>query len=299
MKMSEPLKKVVSFDKTPISYLFKKGGKGCVLFLHGLGGGHQCWKPIYDYLNKKSHTVIALDLRSHGKSGKPTRKENCNIGSVVKDIDCILKKEKIKELSLVGHSYGTFVATTYYAKNPKKVKNLVLLGAHHRPDTDQRFALGIKIFLLIPKLLSLFFRKDRYLNVNFSKYRGRTDYDIPKICKEVISVNPSRYLTFSSEMKTFNAQSIIPKIEVPLLLVHGTRDICVNKDMPYEYNNLNPNSRLVYYNGMNHHTPVNCPDDLKKILYEFIESDDGFDKKMQRESVCNEKNVFTMNPTLS
>lgn len=289
------IKKTLSFDNLSLRYLIKKGSKECVLMLHGIGGGYQCWKPIYNYLHQMGHTVIALDLRSHGKSGKPLKK-NCNFESIIKDINLILKKENISNFSLVGHSYGTYVAVAYYSKNKEKVNNLVLMGFHHEPKNDKSFRFGFEIFMLILKFLSLFFKKDRFLEIDFSKYKGRTDYDLPKICKEIISVTPYRYISFASEMKLFDYRDFVFDIPVPLLLIHGTNDICVNKKIPFKFNNLVKDSRLIYYKGINHHTPVNCSNEVKQNLYDFFRSSKEFDKKMQTDSLIDNEKVFLIKP---
>ncbi len=289
------IKKILSFDNIPIRYLIKKGEKECVLFLHGVGGGYQCWKPIYNYLHEKGHSVIALDLRSHGKSGKPI-KNNCNMLSIIKDINLILNKEGINKISLVGHSYGTFVAINYYSKFKEKVSNIVLMGSHHNPAKDNSFKYGLNIFMLIPKILSLFYKKDKFFEIDFSKYKGRSDYDIPKICKEIISVTPYRYINFASEMSKFNYKDYVDDIKIPLLLIHGTIDICVNKKIPYEFNSEVSNSRLIYYKGINHHTPVNCPDDIRVSLFDFFTSYEKLDENLQKRSLINEEKVFLINP---
>lgn len=100
-----------------------------ILFLHGGPGYNSAGFEITtaQKLADQGFFVIVYDRRGEGRSGNV--KANFTFEESFSDIDAILEKYKIKKVSLIGHSFGGILATLYAEKNPKKVENIILVGA--------------------------------------------------------------------------------------------------------------------------------------------------------------------------
>lgn len=100
-----------------------------ILFLHGGPGYNSAGFEITtaQKLADQGFFVIVYDRRGEGRSADV--KANFTFEESFSDIDSILEKYKIKKVSLIGHSFGGILATLYAEKNPKKIENIILVGA--------------------------------------------------------------------------------------------------------------------------------------------------------------------------
>lgn len=104
-----------------------KGGSGpVILFLHGFGGDAQ-----FTYQNElaalaKTHTVIAPDFLWFGGSSAnlPT-----TIESQIIAIEALLKELKVDTFSMIGQSYGGFVAVLLAEKFPNRIDRLCIANS--------------------------------------------------------------------------------------------------------------------------------------------------------------------------
>ena len=105
-------------------------GKPIVL-LHGLGASSYSWRKIMPEL-AKSHRVIAIDLKGFGQSDKPLD-ARYSIFDQARLIEDYIKRNKLRGVTLIGHSYGGGVALalTYSQMNAGRhdVERLVLIDS--------------------------------------------------------------------------------------------------------------------------------------------------------------------------
>ena len=84
------------------------GGSGQdIILLHGLASTSRIWDFVAPILSDKFR-VIALDLRGHGLSSKPST--GYDFKSILEDINNFIIKVNFKNPIIVGHSWGGMVA---------------------------------------------------------------------------------------------------------------------------------------------------------------------------------------------
>jgi pimeloyl-ACP methyl ester carboxylesterase len=98
----------------------KKSGE-VILFLHPQGSTAEIWQSALDFFNENYHVVL-MDLRGHGRSGKPAL--GYDIHSQCVDILSVMDHLKIKRAHLVGNSLGGDIATAFAALYPDRVLSL-------------------------------------------------------------------------------------------------------------------------------------------------------------------------------
>ena len=116
----------------PIRLFIRDEGKGKpIILLHGFGANIFTWRYLYPELTK-SNRVIAVDMKGFGQSDKPYD----DAYSPFDQADLIvqlIEHMRLKNLTLVGHSFGGGVALATYFKmqsrNPKIIKRLALLDS--------------------------------------------------------------------------------------------------------------------------------------------------------------------------
>ncbi len=108
---------------------FGKESDKPIIFLHG-GPGYNCASfevTTAQRLADNGYFVIVYDRRGEGRSKDP--KAKFTFDESFDDLNDILKKYKLKKVSLIGHSFGGIVATLFAEKYPEKITSVFLLGA--------------------------------------------------------------------------------------------------------------------------------------------------------------------------
>jgi pimeloyl-ACP methyl ester carboxylesterase len=106
------------------------GGRGTpIVLLHGLASSSHIWNNVGREL-ARTHRVIALDQRGHGRSGKPDY--GYDFASVTKDVAIVVDALGLGRPIVVGHSWGAHVALELAARRPEYVSGAVLVdgGLH-------------------------------------------------------------------------------------------------------------------------------------------------------------------------
>jgi len=112
-----------------------------VLFLHGIGGNAENWRPQLLALGGK-HVAAALDMRGYGESdlgATPSR-----IDDYCDDIISVADAFGAERLVLVGLSLGAWIATSFAMRHGDRLAGLFLAGgctgmSEADPDERERF----------------------------------------------------------------------------------------------------------------------------------------------------------------
>lgn len=109
-------------------------GKPGFLFIHGNGQSYLSWhRQLDSYLAEDFH-LVAYDLRGHGNSGKPWRKEDYNLACIwADDIDAVLKATGLKNPIMVGWSRGGLIAMHYVrCRGADELSAIVMVASRGR-----------------------------------------------------------------------------------------------------------------------------------------------------------------------
>lgn len=116
-----------SLDGTPVAY-DRDGAGPALLLLHGSGGRRQEWHQAgYVERLRDEFTVITLDLRGHGQSGRPTDPAAYAIDKMQQDILAVADACDAGRFALWGMSYGGKVGR-YLAVHSRRVTRAILMS---------------------------------------------------------------------------------------------------------------------------------------------------------------------------
>ncbi|MBS4083893.1 MAG: alpha/beta hydrolase [Rhizobiales bacterium] len=95
---------------------------------HGAWSAGWAWRKMHALMREKGHSLFTpsytgLGERSH--LGSPS----IGLNSHMQDILMVLQFEDLRDIILVGHSYGGMVATGVAARAPERISKLVYLDA--------------------------------------------------------------------------------------------------------------------------------------------------------------------------
>ena len=96
------------------------------VLVHGAWHGGWCWRFVRPFL--KGHEVFAPSLTGLGER-KHLARPDIDLDTHIADVVSILEMEDLREVVLVGHSYGGMVITGAADRAPERIKRLVYLDA--------------------------------------------------------------------------------------------------------------------------------------------------------------------------
>ena len=121
----EGIKKINNYE-TYVRVIGK--GKPVIILHGGPGMDHSYFLPYMDKL-ATNYQLIYYDQRGMGKSSANLDSSSMSLALLIDDIDALRKELKLKEVTILGHSWGGLLAMKYAIKYPKGLKSLILLNS--------------------------------------------------------------------------------------------------------------------------------------------------------------------------
>lgn len=200
-----------------------------ILFLHGASQCHLQWDRQLNSKLAEKYRLLALDLRGHGLSQKPHDAYG-DSKLWADDINAVIQTLKLNHPVLSGWSYGPLVFLDYIRHyGDDQIGGLQFIGAVTKLGSAEAMSVLTPAFLnVVPQFLStetettvtglegllrLCFAREpspaeRYLMLGFN-----------------VSVPP--YVRQGLFSRSFHNDDLLPKIQKPVLITHGTEDAIV------------------------------------------------------------------------
>jgi pimeloyl-ACP methyl ester carboxylesterase len=98
------------------------------LLVHGAWHGGWCWHRVTDRLRARGHIVFTPTLTGLGERAHLLH-PNIDLSLHIADVLGVIKYEQLKDVVLVGHSYGGCVISGVAEAMPDKIRSIVFLDA--------------------------------------------------------------------------------------------------------------------------------------------------------------------------
>ncbi|WP_051432778.1 alpha/beta fold hydrolase [Promicromonospora kroppenstedtii] len=139
-------------DGTEIAYRTHGDGEPVVL-VHGTGLSQVVWRGLGYVDALADYQVVTLDLRGHGRSGRPPSPSDYTAARFASDVVAVLDALAIPRTHYLGYSLGARIGFTLLDVRPDRLTSFVSLGGTHRstaggpaevffPDFDEALRRG-------------------------------------------------------------------------------------------------------------------------------------------------------------
>jgi len=221
---------------------FLEFGEGrAVVFLHGWQQDKKSFASLVPFLFKKYHLFL-LDLPGFG--GSEASLAEFNSYDYAEEVTKWLKNQKLKEVVLVGHSFGGKIAAIVACQNPKLVKKLILIATSGIIDKEKFKNLKKLSPRLIKDFLRPFFVGRDY------KQAGKLLPIFKTVVKEDFS-------------------GVFKKIKVPTLIIWGKDDKELSAENGKKINSMINGSKLEIVEG-NHFPFWDNPQKVAELIDDFV-----------------------------
>ena len=237
-------------DKNNKIYYEKYGNKkDVIIILPGWGFTRPTFNYLIDNLSR-NNTVYIIDYPEFGKS--KLKLENQTIYDYTNSIYKLIKKEKIKNPTIIAHSFGGRITTLLSAKLNLKIKQLILIDiASIKPKKTitqiiKKYLFKILKHIYMPKWLFSYFASTDYANLN-PKLRSTF--------KNIVNEDLTKYLK---------------NIKEKTLIIWGDNDNATPIKDAYKIRKEIKKSELIIYKSASHYSYLDYPYLTLKIIEEFL-----------------------------
>jgi non-heme chloroperoxidase len=266
-------------NSAPIEIYYEDHGSGQpVVLIHGYPLDGTSWEQQERVLLPAGYRVIRYDRRGFGRSSQPT--VGYDYDTLTADLKALLDHLGLDDVILVGFSMGTGEVTRYLGSyGSGRVRKAVLFGAippfllktDDNPEgVDRQVFEGIKSAIVADRyayfkdFLDNFYNVDKFGGSRISEQAWQASFNVAAACSPYAS-----YVCVDSWLTDFRGD--LPKIDVPMLVVHGTEDrILPFPSTAERLPGMVANLQLVRVEGGPHNVGWTHPDEANKALLDFL-----------------------------
>lgn len=244
-----------------------------MVLVHGLPGSGYDWKPLTEDLAARGHHVIAYDRVGYGRSDARSDDEY-TFAANARELLALLEAENLKDVTVLGWSYGGGTAIEAVKRDPSRIGRLVLIGSAGPIELDRPPPL-IRLLLMGPVLRWVGRVPPLRLAIQqASSDRAFSDQPDPAWWLPQVAANfalPNTASSWLQEGAQLSIDGLDPSsIDRPILVVHGDDDWLVPLDVAETIDRLAPDSNLRVVAGGSHMLPVTHAELLGGWISDFV-----------------------------
>jgi non-heme chloroperoxidase len=271
--------KVGSQNNADIELYYEDHGAGTpVLLIHGYPLNGHSWEHQERALLDAGYRVITYDRRGFGQSSQPTI--GYDYDTFAADLKTLIEHLDLNDLVLVGFSMGSGEVTRYLGTyGSARVKKAALLGVippfllktDDNPEgVDGSVFKGIEAAIVADRyayfknFLDTFYNVDELGGTRISDQAWQNSFNV------ACGASPfATYACVGTWLTDFRAD--LPKIDVPVLVIHGTAD----RILPFDATaarlpGLIKDVRVVKVEGGPHNIAWTHADEVNPALLSFL-----------------------------
>ncbi len=257
-----------------------------IVLVNGLMCTESYWKILINDLSG-DYTFITWDLRGHQYSENPAEPQNIDIESSAGDLLALIDHLNLKRPVIGGYSLGVQIILEFYDKNPTRAAALIIITGPYEnplstycglpvPDKVWEVVLGglaNRVPGITNKLWRVFFRLPVVHHLAYLSGATRASAELMQEFydhQEILSVPDSLRMALASIKHT--ARHVLPRINVPTLVIGGEKDIFTPVKLSYIMRDEIPEVDFIMVEKGTHTTLIERPDIVNPAVKEFLEN---------------------------
>jgi len=286
-------------------FYFEEGSGPEIIVLHGGPGYPYLGPPPGLHQLAESHRVIYYHQRGCGNSTRPVDKftsknfyrnmreldRALGLGAQVADIERVRRILGVEKLTLLGHSFGAFLAALYAAEFPERVSALVLVAPAQLVVFPGEGNVLQEVGALLPEELKAEY--DAYLKdyLDFKNLFSRSEGELiglnSRFTRFYLAAAKAKGMPVPSGLrfhgnggwmvqalylsmgKKHDYRPALRRVTVPALILHGGRDI-QPQDASALYAQVLPNAEFRVLPEAGHFLFADDPAQFAAVVSEFL-----------------------------
>jgi 3-oxoadipate enol-lactonase len=250
----------------------ERGAGPPILFVHGYPLHRGMWSPQLTGLSA-GHRIVLLDLPGYGTAqDAPVPDSLAGFGDAVR---AVVEGNLGGHATIVGHSFGGYVALQLYRDHPKLFDRLVLVSTRSGADTpearEKRFATARRIS-----------EPGGHLDVEevaktlVSEATWTGGGPIPEMARSIVAAAPNATVvqTLTAIANRADLTPVLGTIHVPTLVLWGAADRLIPPAQSQALSTGIPGARGVELPGAGHLAMLETPNAFDEAVRTFLAATD-------------------------
>jgi uncharacterized protein (TIGR04551 family) len=259
-------------DVDGVHVRYREIGSGpAVVLIHGFSASLESWAYVAPEL-ASTHRVIAVDLKGFGWSSRP--EGDYSPGAEAQLVWHVLDKLGVKDVAIVGHSWGTSVALNMAVQQPERTRKIALYDAYVYDEQVPSFFAWAQKSGIGEILFSLFYTERLEDRAPLAYYderyvtqarvdRVQADLDKPgTVAAALAAARGHHFGELHRQLQTFDR---------PVLLLWGEEDLITPVTFGHRLANELKNATLKTYPRCGHIPMVEARSQSTRDLVAFLE----------------------------
>ena len=250
-----------------LQYVVQGDPKGpAVVLLHGAGDSWHSWELVLPRLPQTWRTY-AVTLRGHGLSDHPA--QGYGRADFAADVTSFLTQLNLRDVTLVGHSLGSFVAQVVAQNDSdRRISRLVLIGSGPGRAADPNAPSALRdYFARVTDPIDYQFARDFQAGTAFTPLPAAF---LETMIGEVQRVPAAMFHELATGTAAADHVERLRRLTVKTLLVWGDKDAMFSQADQHEVLALIPGARLITYANTGHALHWEQPERFARDLAAFV-----------------------------
>jgi pimeloyl-ACP methyl ester carboxylesterase len=257
-----------------------------IILSDGIGCIGYVWKYLEEQLRAGGWRTIRWHYRGHGRTPKPLKARRVAIADLADDLAAVLDTLEVSKAVLAGHSLGVQVCLESFRRHRDRVSALALLcGSYGNPLSTFHGRRTLEAALPLIRLVAgtapratrvvwrgfiptdLAFHVAKLVEVDPEHVRKE---DFFPYLEGISQVDPLLFLEMLSQAGRHSAESLLPKIDVPCLVIAGEKDGFTPVALSHSMAERIHGSELLVVQGGSHTAPIEQPELVCRTMLDFL-----------------------------
>lgn len=235
-----------------------------IIMLHGFSDSWFSFNRVLTLFSDKYH-IFAIDQRGHGDSDRPA--SNYKLSDFAADVVAFMDAKKLKRVTVVGHSMGSFIALQTAIDAPQRVEKLVLIGSATTAQNEAVLDLQKEVKQFTDPVPEEFVREFQL----GTTYQPLPNEFVDNIVKESMKLPLFVWRGALAGLVAVDYKEQLNKIKAPTLIIWEEKDVILPR---YEQDTLATKietSQLKIYSDVGHAPHWECPEKVVDDIQNFVE----------------------------
>jgi len=239
----------------------KTSSRPTIVLLHGIGTSSGTWMDVLPHLATRYH-VVAVDFLGFGFSKLEGGRSYLRVGEHCDTTEEFLKRKGLEKFTLVGHSFGGWIAAALAFRMPQRVGHLLLV------NTAGMYYQGVE------NLRALFtLRTTRDLNRLLMQMWYRYPWYYRLFCRSILADMKERCvgeIIAEVEKKDFLNQEL-SSLCMAVSVIWGAEDRLISKDSLVVLKNAIPHLTVSFIEACGHVPQLERSAEFSSVLLNLLE----------------------------
>jgi 3-oxoadipate enol-lactonase len=271
-----------SFDGTHIHYESHGSGHP-IIMVNGLACDANYWKYTRRHFGAHAH-VINYDLRGHGKSGHPARREHVEVADHARDLIALISHLGAEKPVIMGFSLGVQIMFESYRQFGNNLGGLVAVTGPYRNPLSTFYGLPLHDRVIEGAIRAARAIQDPLGQIWPHIFRNRLIYPISRLTgatrskredmdgfyKHAECMHVPLFIDFAAAATRHSAEDVLPTISIPTLVIGGEKDTFTPVSLSEHMARTIPDAEYLFVKGGTHTALVEEPELINTTIERFL-----------------------------